>query len=104
MESNENVEGKLQLWLTESNLVRIQSLPAQWGGGTDKEYVHNHVFRAAVNDLFGDELVLQAGQAQSRDYEYTLKDNWAEGNMAVIAIFYNEADGVMQVTEQPVIP
>lgn len=104
VESNVNVEGKLQLWLTESNLVRIQSLPAQWGGGNDKKYVHNHVFRAAVNDLFGDELVLQAGQTQSRDYEYTLKDHWVEGNMAVIAIFYNEADGVMQVTEQPVIP
>ena len=101
--SRENLEARLQLWLTESNLVRLQTMPAEWGGGNNKEYVHNHVFRTAVNDLMGDELPLQAGQPHTLGYTCTLNEGWLPENMAVLAILYNEDEGVIQVAEQPIL-
>lgn len=100
---HENLDAKLQIWLTESNLVRLQTMPAEWGGGNNREYVHNHVFRTAVNDLLGDELVLQAGQARTLDYTSTLNEGWQPENMAVLAILYSEEEGVIQVAEQPIL-
>ena len=94
------VSGKLQVWLTENNIVRSQTLPAEVGGGTDRNYVHKHVFRASVNDPFGDAVTVSAGETHKQTFTYTLKDNWVAENMAVVAFIYNDADGVMQVTER----
>lgn len=94
------VSGKLQVWLTENDIVRTQMLPPSLGGGTDRNYVHKHVFRASVNDPFGDAVTVNAGETLKRTYTYTIKDNWVPENMAVVAFVYNDADGVLQVTER----
>lgn len=99
----ENVTGKLQVWLTESNIVRIQAMPDRpdlgYNGGNNKEYVHNHVFRASVNDAFGDEMTLEKDGEQSKTYTYTLNEKWNSEHMSVVVFFYNETDGVMQVID-----
>lgn len=95
--SDAAVNGKLQVWLTENDIVRIQTLP---DGSTNRDYVHKHVFRASVNDSFGDAVTVNAGETLKRTYTYTLKDNWVPENMAVVAFVYNDADGVLQVTER----
>lgn len=91
------VSGKLQVWLTENDIVRNQTMP---NGSTNREYVHKHVFRASVNDPFGDAVTVNAGETLKRTYTYTLKNNWVPENMAVVAFVYNDADGVLQVTER----
>ena len=97
--ARQDVQGKLQLWLTESGIVAMQFN----GTAVDRNYVHNHVFRAAINGLWGEEMTLVEGAEEERTYTYTLlRPYWNAANLSVVAFFYNDADGVMQVVEQTV--
>lgn len=97
--ARQDVQGKLQLWLTESGIVALQFN----GPAIDRNYVHNHVFRAAINGLWGDEITLAEGAEEERTYTYTLlRPYWNAANLSVVAFYYNDADGVMQVVEQAV--
>lgn len=91
----ENVSGKLQVWLTESGITAMQSMP---DGSTNREYVHNHVLRAAVNGAWGTDISLHQGEYSTQEFEYTLADDWDESNMAVVTFVYNDS-GVLQVIE-----
>lgn len=96
---NEEVTGRLQVWLTESNIRSVQLMPS---GMTNENYVHNHVFRASINDAYGDELHLNAGESQTKEYTYQFsRSYWNEENASVVVFFYNDADGVMQVVDAP---
>lgn len=99
LKSSASLTGNLQVWLTESNIVAYQKMP---DGSSNKEYVHNHVFRAAVNGLDGDALALTPDQAVTKDYTYTLPEKYQAENAALVVFYYN-ADGVAQVVEAPVI-
>lgn len=90
------VSGKLQVWLTENDIVRLQTMP---DGSSNRNYVHKHVFRASVNAPFGDAVTVSAGETLKQTYTYTIKDNWVAENMSVVAFIYNDTDGVMQATE-----
>lgn len=99
--ANEDITGNLQVWLTESNITAVQYLPT---GAVDTEYVHNHVFRASVNDPYGDALTLSAGESLDNSYSYTFERTyWDEDNMAAVIFFYNDDDGVMQVIETSLV-
>ncbi len=99
VEGKENVEGNLQVWLTESDIVSSQTQP---NGKDNAQYVHNHVFRAALNGDYGEALTLTNGETQTKNYTYTLaRDFWNAQNMALVIFFYNDADGVMQVIDAP---
>ena len=105
--SEEGSDGKLQVWLTESGLVRTQKMP---DNSYNTSYVHNHVFRASVNAPYGDPVPLSAGQSEQKSYTYELKTEasgkgpgWIPENMSVVVFYYNDADGVMQVIEHKLI-
>lgn len=95
-----NVTGRLQVWLTESGIVAPQLMPT---GGTNRKYVHNHVFRASVSAPYGDELTLTDGETVDKTYETTLKDKWVPDKMSLVIFFWNDQDGVMQVIDQAVL-
>ena len=100
----ENAQGKLQVWLTESQIVTYQLMPT---GTRNYNYVHNHVFRASVSAPYGDDMTIVKGETQSKSYTYSFPDftklknttPWNPQNMSVVAFFYNETDGVMQVVD-----
>lgn len=92
----EAVTGRLQVWLTESGITRIQAMP---DGQNNRNYVHNHVFRASVSAPYGDEMTLAGGEAQTKTYTYTLREDWQAEKMDAVVFFYNDADGVMQVVD-----
>ena len=50
---NGTVNGKLQVWIVEDGVKALQMMP---DGSANKEYVHNHVFRAAVNGTWGEDV------------------------------------------------
>ena len=95
-------QGLLQVWLTESHIIKSQATPDHNRYPYDLNYEHNHVLRACVSAKDGDALALAAGSSDTRTYKYILDADWVADNMSVVVIAYNAAQGVLQVIEQPV--
>ncbi|MDE6358047.1 MAG: Omp28 family outer membrane lipoprotein [Duncaniella sp.] len=97
-----NLSGSLQLWITEDGITARQKL---LNGTTDSEYVHNHVFRAAVNGTWGEAMTLTSGvhtsASHSIEIRNTDKERWNANNLTVVAFFYNET-GVLQAAKAKV--
>lgn len=90
--------GKLQLWLTEDSIVALQTMP---DGSYNYNYMHQHVFRDAVNGTWGEDITVAEGDTTRTTHTYTLKDNWVAKNVSVVAFVYNEA-GVQQVVKRKI--
>lgn len=97
-EGVEPTTGYLQVWVTEDSITATQYMP---DGSINRSYVHNHVFRATVNDRDGDAFEIGTDEIVTATYNYTLEDDeWVAQNMHVVAFVYND-DGVAQaVTTQ----
>ena len=95
-------QGLMQVWLTESHIIKSQATPDHNRYPYDLNYEHNHVLRACVSAKDGDALALVAGGSETRTYKYILDADWVADNMSVVVIAYNAAQGVLQVIEQPV--
>ena len=94
-----DVKGKLQLWLVEDSVVAPQRFP---NNKLDKEYVHNHVFRAAINGEWGTELTLSTKSVHKEKTTYTLPDGVVPKNAWIVGFFYNYS-GVLQAVRQKVL-
>lgn len=90
--------GKLQVWLTEDNIVAPQQMA---DGSMNRDYVHQHVLRAAVNGSWGSDLSLTANEQQHETYSIAVADNWQASSLSFVVFAYN-ADGVAQVTSTSV--
>lgn len=94
----EDVKGKLQLWLVEDSIVAPQMFP---NNKVEKEYVHNHVFRAAINGEWGTELTLSTKSVHKEKTTYTLPEGIQPSKAWIVGFFYNES-GVLQAVRQKV--
>ena len=95
-----DVNGKLQVWLIEDNIVSVQQMP---GGETNQDYVHNHVFRATVNNRAGDDISMINGERVTRTFSYAISDDWKQEDMSVVVFIFNDS-GVLQAAKAPLIP
>lgn len=91
----DGVSGKLQVWVVEDSIVAMQTMQ---DGSVNYEYTHNHVFRAAVNGTWGEDVAVSEGVKVDKKYTFTLEENWVSGNVSVVAFVYND-DGVQQVAK-----
>lgn len=93
--SGQDYKGKLMVWILENDIVGIQIDH----GKTIPDYVHSHVFRAAVTpDVWGLDVDLTAHKAEYSNFEYEITDSsWDKSNLYVVAFLYNDG-GVAQVT------
>lgn len=91
--------GKLQVWLIEDGIVAFQIMD---DGTTNDNYVHNHVFRAAVNGTWGEDVTVDEGAIAKKQYTYTLPEKWNAEKVSVVAFVYNDK-GVQQVTKKAVL-
>ena len=94
----EDVKGKLQLWLVEDSVVAPQMFP---NNKVEKEYVHNHVFRAAINGEWGRELTLSTKNVHKEKTTYTLPEGIQPNKAWIVGFFYNDS-GVLQAVRQKV--
>ena len=94
----DDVKGKLQLWLVEDSIVAPQMFP---NNKVEKEYVHNHVFRAAINGEWGTELILSKKGIHKEKTTYTLSEDVVPKNAWIVGFFYNDS-GVLQAVRQKV--
>ncbi|MCG2652028.1 Omp28 family outer membrane lipoprotein [Alloprevotella tannerae] len=99
MTGNEAVEGKLQIWLIEDNIVLPQQMP---DGSLNKNYVHNHVFRASVNEPYGTPVTVAKAASETKQFDYTLAEKYKPENVSVVAFVYNDAGGVLQVIKKKI--
>lgn len=93
----QSAAGKLQVWITEDNIVAEQDNM----GTKIPDYVHNHVLRAAVNGTWGEDVSV-SGLEDQKEFHYTatLKPAWKPENLAIVAFVYND-DEVVQAVRQP---
>ncbi len=98
-ETTNDIEGTLQVWLVEDNVVSTQI--NEDGKSFNKNFVHNHVFRSAVNAVDGEAFTLGYGKTDSRSYTATIDSSWKAEDMYVVA-FVAGGDGIYQVAKTKV--
>ena len=91
----EKAAGKLQIWLVEDGITAMQLMP---DGKPNSEYVHNHVFRAAVNGTWGEDFGVAEGETKTVVRTAGIETAWKPENMSVVAFVYND-NGVIQATK-----
>lgn len=96
---NGTVNGKLQVWIVEDGVKALQKMP---DGKINKEYIHNHVFRAAVNGTWGEDVTVKEGETTTKQYSYKLPEAWTADNIAVVAFVYNDG-GVENVAKKHLV-
>lgn len=87
--------GRLQVWLTEDGIQAFQYMP---DGTTNREYIHNHVLRCAVNGTWGTEFSVREAETVESHFECSLDEKWVPENMDAVVFVYNDS-GVLQVTK-----
>lgn len=92
-----NVTARLQVWAIESGIVARQTSTE----GTIKDYVHNNVFRAAVNGPSGEPVILVIREPVTLEYKLPIKEKWEPSNMDIAAFVFTPSDGVLQVAKAP---
>lgn len=90
------VAGKLQLWLVEDSIVSPQYMP---DGSAQRDYVHNHVYRCAINGTWGEDVAMAEGETASRSNSITFSESYDISHLSIVAFVYNST-GVLQVTRQ----
>ena len=93
------VSGKLQVWLVEDSIDSFQYMP---DGSVVDHYNHMHVFRASVNDPWGDDLRVNHGEVAVKNYSIFLDPAWVPEHCAIITFLYDE-NGVKQVAKKKLI-
>lgn len=96
---NGTVNGNLQVWIVEDGVKALQMMP---DGSANKEYVHNHVFRAAVNGTWGEDVTVKEGETTTKQYSYVLPEAWDADKIAVVAFVYNDG-GVENVAKKHLV-
>ena len=93
--TDETFIGKLQVWLIEDNIKALQLMP---DGTANQEYIHNHVFRTAVNGTWGEDFSIEKGKTVQRTMTLPLDQNWNPNELSIVAFVYND-NGVQQATK-----
>lgn len=96
--ANVGRKAKIQVWLTEDNIVARQDMP---DGSHNNEYVHQHVFRAAVNGTWGEDITYTENE-QHLNWTTTLDETWDFNNVNVVVFVYDD-NGVEQVIQIPAV-
>ena len=87
--------GKLQVWVLEDGIVAIQFMP---DGSRKADYVHNHVFRTAVNGIWGEDISINGGETKTQTMTQAVDPTWNTANLSVVAFVYND-NGVEQAVK-----
>lgn len=93
-----NYSGKLQVWVLEDGITALQTMP---DGKNNREYVHNHVLRTAVNGDWGQDFQATTGETKTQSLAQTAEAEWNSANLSVVAFVYND-NGVEQAAKVPV--
>ena len=91
----ERVSGKLQVWLIEDSIDSFQLMP---DGSRVEHYNHMHVFRASVNNPWGEDLSVSHGEVAIKDYVLDMDPAWDPWHCSIVTFMFDD-EGVMQVAK-----
>ena len=92
MVTSRPLQGSLQLWVVENNIVAYQID----GKETIMDYVHNNVFRQCVNGQWGEEIPLESNVVKYVSNTVPVDEFWRVENVGIVGFYYNST-GVIQV-------
>jgi hypothetical protein len=96
MGTDGSTSGHLQLWLTEDDVTAFQLMP---DGTRQDDYLHQHVFREALNGTWGQELSVREGETAKLSAEpFTPSSDYNADNLSVVAFVYDDSS-VKQVAK-----
>lgn len=100
--SNSNLTNALlNVWVVEDNIVFMQNMP---DGSRVKDYVHNNVYRAHINNAVGgDDFPLTRNTMREFSYTYPVHSNWNTSNLRVVVFLEAPNHGVLNATFAPVV-
>ncbi len=103
LSSTVDLDAEFQIWVIEDGIVARQE---DIDRGRIMDYVHNHVYRTAVNGVGGEHISLTAMIHRTASYSVTLKstdtETWNPDNLSIVAFAYT-TDGVVQAAKTKVI-
>ena len=79
----------------EDGITAMQLMP---DGSANSQYVHNHVFRVAVNGTWGEDFELQEDETKMTSHTQVIDPSWNPANLSVVAFVYND-QGVLQAVK-----
>jgi len=92
---NVKADSRLQLWIVEDDVTGPQLTES---GRPDPTYVHNHVFRAAVNGLDGQPAVPAPKDPVELTHTISVEPKWNPANLSVVTILSSASEGVIGVS------
>jgi hypothetical protein len=88
----------LQLWIIEDSIVSPQIIDTN----INRDYVHRHMFRDAVNGIWGSDL---SDNDKNKEYVYVLHSEWEVKHCSIVAFIYNKEDkSILQCIEKEIVP
>lgn len=94
------INGILQLWVVEDSITAVQLFQ---GSTRPRPYVHNNVFRGAVNGIQGEAISMVIREDFDVTHYMKVKDFWDPDKLSIVAFVYN-SEGVLQAAKAPVAP
>lgn len=91
------INAKYQLWVVEDNITAVQ----QDGEEYIADYVHNHVYRASVNGIGGENVAISTTEKKELQHTIAIDGRWNADNLKVVAFVYDDS-GVLQAEETKV--
>ena len=98
MAASESVAGSMILWVVENGIVTLQLD----GEVTRTDYVHNNVFRACVNGVWGQPVKIAPREEFTVNSSIAIDSKWNLDNIYIVGYVYNDS-GVIQVNRCKVL-
>lgn len=92
--SSAQLNASYQLWITEDDIIGFQID----GSNRLQDYVHNNVFRACVNGLWGEPVAVLPNVFSSLSNSVAIDESWNPENLNVVGFLYDDK-GVIQAAK-----
>lgn len=105
LSASTDMDAKYQLWITEDSIISIQqkkSDGASGDDGYDLNYCHNHVYRASINGIGGEDVQLRGAAPLTMQHTFGVATTWNIDHLFVVGFVY-DANGLVQAIEKPIV-
>ncbi len=93
-------ELKLCVFILEDSIITRQATDV--APGYIENYVQMNVFRDAISNVWGDDVVLNSLNTETKTYNYSVNNLWNINNCSVVAFIFDESFKILNVEEDKI--